>query len=100
MYFTYTEIDVQIFPFEDRRTVRVLKPHKDISGRRHEARIQWFRHINAHPYDAYRVAQAMFVAAGLADVFNLTTDLEVVKKFGVETVESNEFGFSEQPPPE
>lgn len=80
--YTYTDTEVRIAPFERLNAyITVHKPYIE-GDRRRDARVTWSRFAQQQPMRAYEFAQGLFIAAGLADVFNLIEDIEVVKKFG------------------
>lgn len=83
MIFVYTDTDVKISPFEDTNVayITVHKPYEH-DGERYSARVTWSRFAQQYAGYAYQFAQALFVAGGLADAFNLIDDMDVVRKFG------------------
>lgn len=89
MRYTYTDTEVRISPFMDEDAskrfghayITVHKPYMD-GEKRVDARITWSRFSQQYPISGYQFAQGLFVAAGLADVFNLVEDMEAIRKFG------------------
>lgn len=83
MHIAYTEHDVKIFPMDDDRICVVINKPRMAEGERTDAKVTWPRRTEAHASQAYLLAQAIFIGAGLADIFNLSVNLEVIKRFGV-----------------
>lgn len=83
MRFEYSDTTIRISPFEDSNAVYITvhKPY-EFEGERVTAKVTWSRFAQQFAIYAYQFSQALFVAAGLADVLNLTEDLDVVRKFG------------------
>lgn len=84
MRFKYTESEIRISPFSDTPHwfIIVYKPMV-INGVRQHSRVSWSKFAKQHPIAAYEFSQALFVAAGLADVLNLVDDINLVRQFGL-----------------
>lgn len=87
MIFTYSQTDIHIAPFShiSNPTYPLIIIHKPVmvDGIRQAARVTWSRFAQQYPLAAYEFSQALFVAAGLADVLNLVPDMREVKQFGL-----------------
>lgn len=82
MKYTYTETEIRISPFERHDAYIVVTKPVIAHGVRTSARITWSRFKNQHPISAYEFGQALFVAAGLADVLDMVP-INLVKRFGM-----------------
>lgn len=84
MLYRYTETEIKISPFSDVPHFFIIV-HKPImlEGKRQHARVSWSRFVRQYPIAAYEFSQALFVAAGLADVLNLVPDMREVRQFGI-----------------
>lgn len=84
MHYEYTETEIRISPFNDvaHAFITVHKPTM-LGNRRQQARVTWSRFARKYPLAAYEFSQALFVAAGLADVLNMVPDMREIKQFGL-----------------